>query len=274
MVLGRGVLDLPPLNRSGSRVRIWGQSVMETIIKESVWRELFEQGWGKKPQLFRAACSPELFSTSLFLQALENIADLLRDGHPAKLRIYDSDGICKSADVHSRSADSGVTRYLPDPLDGSMDKYLERLSRDEKFDEFGIIVDAPHVHHDRIWLLLRGILDEMYRYVGMPKQHIHSDAFIGNYKTTPFGIHKDPLHNLMFMAQGTRSMSFWLDAPDGASHDASAKQAFEVRPGDLLYWPPQYWHMGENSRDVAISINVDYMDYDAPDWAARTAANA
>ena len=46
----------------------------------------------------------------------------------------------------------------------------------------------------------------------------------------------------------------------GASHDASAKQTFEVSPGDLLYWPPQYWHMGENSRDIAISINVDYMD--------------
>jgi len=59
--------------------------------------------------------------------------------------------------------------------------------------------------------------------------------------------------------------------PDDTFQDYSralgSSQVFELSAGDLLYWPADYWHVGEGDEDLSISFNLDFP---VPDEDERT----
>lgn len=91
---------------------------------------------------------------------------------------------------------------------------------------------------------------------GPEVQAWRSDTFFGNYRATPFGIHRDPAGVFSFTLHGTRTYYTWppeafaADDPDLgtirpdvlARHLPDAER-FEVGPGSLVYWPSNRWHL-------------------------------
>jgi 50S ribosomal protein L16 3-hydroxylase len=83
-----------------------------------------------------------------------------------------------------------------------------------------------------------------------------ADTFFGNYRATPFGIHRDPASVFSFVLQGRRTYCFWpmshfaSDDPDLYRTDPEVlarhldhAERFEAGPGDLIYWPSNRWHV-------------------------------
>lgn len=83
-----------------------------------------------------------------------------------------------------------------------------------------------------------------------------ADTFFGNYRATPFGIHRDPAGVFSFLLQGSRTYAFWppgafaTDHPDLLRPDAAVlarhlgtAEVFHAEPGDLIYWPSNRWHV-------------------------------
>lgn len=97
------------------------------------------------------------------------------------------------------------------------------------------------------------------------------NAFLGDYRRTPFGFHIDPHHEGVFqyVVHGARKAFFW----EGLllqEHDAawvgcpstkpfkSPEVSFELVPGDIVFWPGTHVHGFEASGpSMALSLVID-----------------
>ncbi|MGW2035227.1 JmjC domain-containing protein [Streptomyces sp. NPDC001811] len=89
--------------------------------------------------------------------------------------------------------------------------------------------------------------------------------FHGTYEHSPVGFHKDRFATFLFGLRGRKRMRFWPRRPwdepvstktDYARHIAASVPA-EVGPGELLYWPADYYHVGGSATAAAAtSVNV------------------
>lgn len=121
--------------------------------------------------------------------------------------------------------------------------------------------------HHRLQALLQPVLTETgprtYRY----------NAFAGDYRRTPFGFHLDPHQEAVFqfVVAGRRRALFWdglaldhgdaswLEDPTGASIPAREPDyAFELAPGDLVFWPGTFAHgMEPEGPSLGLSLVID-----------------
>ena len=91
--------------------------------------------------------------------------------------------------------------------------------------------------------------------------------FFGNYDKTPRGIHKDPVDIFLFVIEGRKKMYLWPEEffQEG-DHDARLDSDFAVlrrdaivlegEPGDVIYWPSGYWHVGESVGGLSLSLSL------------------
>lgn len=83
-----------------------------------------------------------------------------------------------------------------------------------------------------------------------------SDTFFGNYRATPFGIHRDPAGVFSFTLHGTRTYYMWPPEafapndpdlgtirPDVLARHLPDAERFDVGPGSVVYWPSNRWHL-------------------------------
>ena len=101
-----------------------------------------------------------------------------------------------------------------------------------------------------------------------------SDTFLGNYQSTPFGIHRDPASVFALCLYGSRTYYTWepdyfppnhqdlgvSDIEIIAQHMPSAR-SFTVKPGHLFYWPSNRWHLvvSDSQPSIVVQMSV-YFD--------------
>jgi ribosomal protein L16 Arg81 hydroxylase len=90
-------------------------------------------------------------------------------------------------------------------------------------------------------------------------------VFLGNYGKTPFGLHKDQDSNCTFVIAGRKRILAWPAEhfPEPRKWNSLSYERFrdkaivlEGEPGDLLYWPSTYWHIGEGNGDLALTLSL------------------
>ena len=140
----------------------------------------------------------------------------------------------------------------PQSSDGDLEGFFERM----RGRCFGI-----NLHRLDHWQtgLRRRLAAPMERLSRVPKAgHVKRwdlDCFLGTYRMTPFGVHKDQASVFSWCLQGERTYLTWppdylwpekdLFVPDEARlqrHLESAEQ-FRIRAGELFYWPSNRWHV-------------------------------
>jgi hypothetical protein len=152
------------------------------------------------------------------------------------------------------------------------------MSRDFGGQPFGIVYNDYDRVNLRLWRRLRPAAVQIVERCGLPAGRISCVLFVGNYDTTPFGIHIDPSRNVIsFGVVGRKRLLAWPagyfsgreDAPkmtvaNGvailAEPDAFMDEVeiLEYGPNDMIYWPSSYWHcVSQNGGgEVHVSINI------------------
>ncbi|BCM72531.1 hypothetical protein EASAB2608_07865 [Streptomyces sp. EAS-AB2608] len=163
-----------------------------------------------------------------------------------------------------RDAPAGA---LPTDEDGSFDAYDARLAARLDGRRHALVVNGFHAFDPALWSRERAFFDPLWRAVGLPLTGAITTLFHGTYEHSPVGVHKDRFATFMFGLRGRKRMRFWPRRPwdeavstktDYARHTAASVYA-DVGPGELLYWPADYYHVGESAgagAAPATSVNV------------------
>ena len=159
-----------------------------------------------------------------------------------------------------------VHRLLPTAADGSVKGWTARVTSLLGGRRFGFVVDDYHVHDELVWRRVREFVRGLYAVTGLPGEDVKATLFLGNYARTPFGLHRGRSDNFMFAVDGLKRIRAWPDAffrgkPDLTNrldyeryNDASL--VLDARPGDVIYWPASYWHIGEDADGPSIAISL------------------
>lgn len=160
--------------------------------------------------------------------------------------------------------------YLPRPEHPDLDAWIA-ATREALGGPFGM--QAPGIECaswdalDRLQTLLSPTLaltgPRSYRY----------NAFVGDYRRTPFGFHIDPHHEAVFqyVVSGRKRAKFWeglalnerdrywIEETNGLFEPPGEPQySFDLEPGDLVFWPGTQVHGFEaEGPSLALSMVID-----------------
>lgn len=172
-----------------------------------------------------------------------------------------------------------VARYVPQTRDRSMAGYAARVTRLLDGRRFGLVIDDFQAQAPELWLRLREFLRSLYSVTGLPGSHVKATLFLGNYRSTPFGLHRGRSGNFMFVVHGRKHIRAWPDRFFCGKEDLTNRLDYSrynrssilmsANPGDVIYWPSDYWHIGEDAGGLSVAISVAlFME---PDLAADLA---
>ncbi|MGZ3687348.1 MAG: hypothetical protein ACXWP5_06980 [Bdellovibrionota bacterium] len=164
-----------------------------------------------------------------------------------------------------------VPEWLPEPGDRSLMDYWQRIRKRPGTEDFFLTV-YPFQKFAPPELLMncRKFLFQM-DLLGRTPGPVNAELFIGNYKKTPIGVHRDRCDIFCFLIRGEKSIRTWpaeaISAPAYSKmmdyeDRLPASTLFRGKAGDVIFWPASYWHIGEGSGDfhISISLSIDRGD--------------
>jgi len=179
-------------------------------------------------------------------------------------------------------------RLLPTPSDATLDAWWARVA--SATDGIGLQVSSVQALHPALWVRARRFLDELHREVGIPAGRADLDLFVGDYRGSPFGLHKDAQDVFTFGVRGAKSFDVWpfdafADVPGVGAGDRlrgvnlwevegalPESERFEVRPDDaVLYFPAESWHRATTDGSLVATLALGVVVRDDP-WAHAAAA--
>src|SRR5215216_4692269 len=130
-----------------------------------------------------------------------------------------------------------------------------------------------HQFSNPLWRRIVNTVDALARYVGISASRMDTQVFLGTYNQTPFGVHVDDASAFHFPVIGKKRMRFWEDSfvrQTPAIRQAQHYEQFltesvinEATPGEIIYWPSHYWHVGESRGEFAVTWRFAYWIADA-----------
>ncbi len=228
------------------------------------WDAFASRHWDQRVVHFKATPANPFEEGAVFEAAAAAAGLLFSDREPEKE---------KEAGVVSftigRRQQARCARWVPRADDGSFEGYGQRLGHALGSERYALIINTFHSFSFALWSRQRAFFGELWRRVGLPLTGAITTLFHGNYEHTPVGVHKDRFSTFLFAVAGKKRMRFWPERPwtDPATsrvtamldYQAHLESSFtvDVEPGDILYWPSTYYHVGESrGGGVATSVNV------------------
>ncbi|MGA9522509.1 MAG: cupin-like domain-containing protein [Myxococcaceae bacterium] len=258
-------------------------------LPRSWWRDFERSAWNKQPALLKNPVSGGFPTSDELFEGMLSAAHALRNGdlseeHSFRLTLEHPDDPRRGEAGPLSSMVVLCHPYLPSERDGSLQNYVARLEETFAGFRFGLIFNSSVKHSWNHWLQMSSFLEGLGSVLGMPLAGADTAVFVGNYRYTPFGIHKDEYHVFNFVVHGEKKMCLWPletfadrpeipKTPDLAHRNANtvmkateleaALKTAEVlvgQPGDIQYWPPSWWHIAppSESLNVTISLGIAY----------------
>jgi hypothetical protein len=169
--------------------------------------------------------------------------------------------------------------------DGSLLGYISRLTAQAAEREFTVLLPNPHRYDHTVRARVREIAGMLAKYAGIPCGGFDSGIFLGRYGKTPFGVHRGQMSVLTFPVLGTKRFLTWprpygeehTDIQDSLSyaHHLPSATVLTARPGDIAYWPADYWHIADGPVAVSAALNIGlWWDRPALDVSLRVFAES
>lgn len=234
-------------------------------LKKISWHEFVEEYWEKKPFVLNA----EEFKFQVTEEELfECILNASKNG--------DNSGKYPFSIWIDNLYISDFQHYAPKQSDKNIKGYADRITGVPPTKEFTYYQGRLQVHSDKLWYRARVFSEGLLRLVGLPTKGINLDTFIGRYSSTPRGIHTDAASTFMAIVHGHKKMLLWppeffnninVEIKGTELHktlmDFDYKTVLDKAivldgdPGDILYWPSSYWHIGiaDDPNELVAIIN-------------------
>ena len=228
----------------------------EYVLPSDFWSHFVTHRWGRIPFVMKKPLPQPLATTQEVFLATRHAADQFRaGGSSVRIRFYMEDGFSLEPEP-----------YLPDSNDHSAKAYAARVTEKINGRCFGLVLNGFQAYDAELWRrvreFLRGLLTEL-----SIQPMVEGVLFFGNYDKTPRGIHKDPVDIFLFVIEGRKKMYLWPEEffQEG-DHDPRLDSDFAVlrrdaivlegEPGDVIYWPSSYWHVGESVGGLSLSLSL------------------
>ncbi len=236
----------------------------EFRVPEEVWCGFVGRHWEQSPARFITEFSrPIVDENELFTAMVDRSepspADRFWLGRVAEPRSHsDFENLC-------------VRSFGPGASDQNLRGYFDRCHKRLRGHPFGVNIHRLQVSNPDVWLRFRAFAAGLNNSLGrIPSGKWEVDSFVGTYRATPFGIHRDPASVFAFCIMGRRRYAFWpegrFDPRDEAVRTPDLRRIEEqlddaiiidAEPGDIVYWPSSYWHValseGQPSAVVQLS---------------------
>lgn len=158
-----------------------------------------------------------------------------------------------------------VEGILPAQADGGLAGFHRRAHERLGGRPFELIANDFQEHSPALFARLKRFLRGLYAQVGLPAQRAEAAVFLRDHAVTSFGVHRDDASVFLFVLSGRKRILAWppgsfdpravLSTVDYERLRASAV-VLEGEPGDVLYWPSSYWHVGEADDGLSVSVNL------------------
>lgn len=218
------------------------------------WKHFAGNYWNRRPVLYKAVAEPPFDVGEVFAATANACAPVPSGTMPS--------GVQLTVEREQQRVPGGL---LPAAFDRDFDGYQDRVTAALDGRRYALTINAFHSHEWRLWHRERRFYRRLWDHVGIPSTSAITTMFHGTYEHSPVGVHKDRFATFMFGLKGDKRMRFWSRKPwtddvssvvDYAEYLPSSF-VVEVEPGDLLYWPSTYFHVGESGGGApATSVNV------------------
>jgi len=248
-----------------------------TALSSDFWDRFVEDIWGKKPAVFQNVFARPFLTETELIEAIQAIQIAIFNGRSVRMRGY--------RDGHTLTSGHQLLGFVPRPGVSTLDAYAAGVTEDVPADEFGVTVDnLEAVFADYLpaaFWRARDILEPLFERIGVSTV-FDAVLLLGNYRYSPFGIHRDSEHVFAFPIARDRTVLVWppdrfaegrdflprsrrgqshnvLVAPQAVENDAVALAA---GPCDMMYWPAGWWHCGVSNTGrahamVALGVSSD-----------------
>ncbi|MEO3755595.1 cupin [Streptomyces sp. B6B3] len=226
-------------------------AVMDTLD----WDVFVERYWDRQPVLVTSPGAAPFEETEIFHAAVAGTVPPASRYLPANAQF-----------TVGREQQTEPGGLLPEAADGSLDGYAKRLAQRLDGRRYALVVHVLHAFHEPQWRRERAFFSGLWERVGLPLTGAITTLFHGSYEHSPVGVHKDRFATFMYGLSGHKRMRFWAERPwsepvsSVLDYQGMLAGSFtaDVAPGQLLYWPDSYFHVGESalSDRPATSVNV------------------
>jgi hypothetical protein len=229
------------------------------------WEVFATRHWNREPGHFPAFFSREAIQSTDVMSALVRARAYETTAlEPPLQRIY-VDG----------KHDGDRLGLVPRRADRSPARYLSRIRKKVGSGRFGLIQNELQLFDFELWSKTRQMLVGLFARVGIPYGGANLACFFGDYPASPIGLHKDQFSVFTWVLEGRKRFLLWpyetlrhLAPPDASPHTTkglphvsyrnhrSSARVIDAEPGDLVYWPPSYWHIAEGNRNGEASLTL------------------
>ena len=168
-------------------------------------------------------------------------------------------------------------KRLPLPEDCSFLGYHQRITRQLnpwwrrllglRQRRYCLKLYSPELASFELWeATSKKFTTKLYKQVGMSNGGYYYEMFIGDYSRSPIGVHRDEETLFHFPMVGTKAMRLW--PPEFVEQHPGIKGCLnygpykdgsilvKASPGETIYWPSKYWHIGEVETEGQFSVSL------------------
>lgn len=237
------------------------------------WKNFAEEIWDKQPRVFK-----QLFEGRLLAPQEE----LFRVVAETTARYAPVAGDWMKRAPFRMSVDKGSLSvqvpYVPRHEDGSFEGWAQRLYKEQPGRSFLFHINGVQTASSLLFERYREFTEGLVEHVGLPSWRLDADLFVGNYRETPFGVHKDMAQNFALIISGRKRLLLWpyetlLPYAGGSLDPRELDFALQVRgldaireppivlegePGDVFYWPGHFWHCAQGTGSLSLTNNLAF----------------
>lgn len=220
---------------------------MTTQSLNKFWAQFAKKNWEKKPlHCKKIQSSITAINEEQVFKMLVDYADHCRkDKSASGFKLFVQGEIQHEEDV---------LQILPVKKDKNLLGYHERMEK--IFSDYCLVCDELLQVSQGQLENLKSFTNTLYSHVGFPFRFAEIGLYLGNYRTTPFGVHLDGCGVFSFPVVGKKKFRLWtpqfgkkhpeLDRSHRYSKFIKDSKVMEAVPGDMTYWPSSAWHIAES----------------------------
>jgi hypothetical protein len=228
-------------------------------LDKNFWRKFTKTYWNRRPTVIRAPFRKAIVTPSEVFRAVVSVRRRLRQP---------TDDFAFYLGQRRMVMDRDLDHWFPCEQDASIEQYLAKLKRTPARGQLTIFVSNFQVELGWSFLgRLRQFLKGFYEIEGVPSDRAEVDLFLGNYRRTAVGVHRDSADVFCFVVDGRKRIRAWpaniirssspISGPVSYDeHLVKRSVCLEGEPGDIIYWPSSYWHVAESDGWFGISLSL------------------